>query len=115
MFENFLSYFLRGADQQRALSADQSIEVCARDGWPAAFPAYICKGTGVSRKEIIHRGPARCGHIAEGVNPNAQLFRSKTSPAARLPVQIHQGTKTARFPADDGDHQRQTQRARTDE
>src|SRR5439155_11446670 len=80
-----------------------------------ALPPDVREGTGVAGKEVVGRLPGRRRDVAEGVYADLQPIGRVPRTRTRLPIEIDERTEAARFPADDGDHQRKTKRAGTGE
>src|SRR5713226_2921864 len=115
MSKNLLYHFVRAANKKRSMWASLSVETRAGDCRPSALLPDVCDGTGVAGKEVISRLLGRRRDVAQGVYADLQSIGRVPRTIARLPIEIDERTEAARFPADDGDHQRKPQRAGTSE
>src|ERR1700760_3190038 len=82
---------------------------------PAALLADLRKCFCVAGEEVVCCLRVGVCHIAQGMDAYFELVSTVTRAKARLAIEINERAKTLRFAADDGNHERESERAGTRE
>src|SRR5438270_2975978 len=101
-----------GADQQRAVRGDLSVELGSRDRPPSTLLADRTEGARITREKVFGGLVRSCCDVAKAVDTDLQAIGRESSSAASLPIAIEEPPKAPRFAADDRDYQGKAGRAR---
>src|SRR5207247_8777309 len=102
---------LRISDNERAGRSEQRVEMCASDWRPAAFLPDLRKTSRITRKEFVCRFRCTVGDIAQRMNADLELIWRVSRAQPRVTVAVDQRPEAVRFPADDRNHQWETEHA----
>src|SRR6267143_4056688 len=115
--QNFVhvQYLLRDrfsiADQQGAGGSAQSVKLCPSRRWPAAFFADLRERVRISWIEVVCSLLCGVPKKADCVKSDNEFLGRMAGAAPSFAVKVDQGTKSLGFSADNGDHQRKSERA----
>src|SRR5688572_7079489 len=90
--------------------AAHGVKLSTRDRRPPAFLADAGNSFGVTGIEIINRLLRRFGDVTQGMNADFELVRGMSCTPAIFSVDVNERTEPPRLAANDGDHQRQSER-----
>src|ERR1700693_5080063 len=103
------------ADQQGARGSPQSVKLCSSRWWPAAFFAALRERVSISGVEIVCSLLCGVSKKADCVKSDNEFLGRMAGAAPSFAVKVDQGTKSLGFSADNGDHQRKSECAGTNE
>src|SRR4029077_15072048 len=119
--ENFIhvKYLLRHlfsiSDNECPGGSAQSIKLCPSCGGPAPLLADLCEGVSVSRIKIVCSLLRGVSQKADCVQSNDKFLGRVASAAPSFAVEIDQGPKSLWLSTNNCDHQREPERASTNE
>ena len=96
---------------RNTMLAAHGIEMRACNRRPAAFPADFGESFGITRKEIVNCLLCCFGDVTQGMDADLEFFGRMACAPAIFAIHIHEWTEPPRLPADDRDHQRQSEHA----
>src|ERR1700680_784243 len=109
--DNLLRHFVRAANQQRALWTSLSVEARTCHGRPAALPSNVGYRAGIARKKVVGSLLPGVCDVARRMDADLQSIGCVPLSPARFSIEIDERPKSPWLAADNGDHQRKSQRA----
>src|ERR1700721_672660 len=115
----YIKYLLRNrfgvANQQRTRGSAQSVKLRPGSWGPAAFFTDLGERVGISRVEIVCSLLGRVSQKADCVKAYDEFLGGVAGAPPRFAIKLDERPKSLWFAANDGDHQRESERAGANE